>query len=209
MEIIAHRGLWKSENERNTMEAFRKCVSLGIGTETDFRDYCRKLVISHNAADENCPDAVDFFELYAGSKSTLALNVKADGMQELLKPLLIKYQINNYFCFDMSIPDLLGYIEYGINFFVRESEYEGINSLYHAADGVWMDGFIGDEWITVERVLYHRRNNKRVCIVSSDLHKREHKELWNRIKDEKITSDNNIILCTDYPLEAKEFFYGK
>ena len=209
MEIIAHRGFWKTEEERNQKEAFERATNVGIGTETDFRDYQEKLAISHNVADSTCMSADDFFAMYSGTKCTLALNVKADGIQQLLKELLTKHNITNYFCFDMSIPDTLEYIKSDLKFFVRESEYEAINSLYDKADGVWADGFEGDDWITPEYIKKHRNNGKKVCIVSSDLHKRDYMALWKRINNKEILDDCGVILCTDYPNKAKEFFYGK
>lgn len=209
MEIIAHRGFWKTDKEKNKKEAFVRARQAVIGTETDFRDYEQKLVISHNVADGTCMSADDFFAMYKDQKCTLALNVKADGIQQLLKELLNKNNITNYFCFDMSIPDTLEYINAGLKFFVRESEYEKINSLYEKAEGVWADGFESDVWITKDYIENHRNNGKRVCIVSSDLHKRDYSELWERINDKEILNDDGVILCTDYPDKAKEFFYGK
>ncbi len=209
MEIIAHRGFWKTEEEKNKKEAFARARREQIGLETDFRDYEQKLVISHNVADGTCMSADDFFAMYKNQKCTLALNVKADGIQQLLKELLEKNNITNYFCFDMSIPDTLEYINSDLIFFVRESEYETINSLYEKADGVWADGFIDDDWITKEYIQNHRKKGKKVCIVSSDLHKRDYTKLWERINDKEILDDCGVILCTDYPDRAKEFFYGK
>ena len=109
----------------------------------------------------------------------------------------------------MSIPDTLGYIESGLKFYVRQSEYETINSLYDKADGVWVDGFIDDKWITKELILDHRRKGKKVCIVSSDLHSREYGQLWQELNDKEILGDDDVILCTDYPDKAKEYFYGQ
>ncbi|MBE5832915.1 MAG: hypothetical protein E7306_14405 [Butyrivibrio sp.] len=209
MEIIAHRGFWKTDVEKNQKEAFLRAADNHIGSETDFRDYMEKLVISHNVADRTCLSADDFFAIYKGTRSTLALNIKADGIQYLLKELLNKNNITNFFCFDMSIPDTLEYIKSGLKFFVRESEYETINDLYDKADGVWADGFEGDEWITKDYIKTHRNKGKRVCIVSSDLHKRDYSSLWERLKDKEILDDGGVILCTDYPDKAKEFFYGK
>lgn len=209
MEIIAHRGFWKTDKEKNKKEAFVRARLAMVGTETDFRDYEQKLVISHNVADSTCMSADDFFAMYKDQKCTLALNVKADGIQQLLKELLNKNNITNYFCFDMSIPDTLEYINSGLKFFIRESEYEKINDLYEKADGVWADGFESDTWITKDYIKKHRKNGKRVCIVSSDLHKRDYSVLWERLKDKEILDDNGVILCTDYPDKAKEFFYGK
>lgn len=62
-------------------------------------------------------------------------------------------------------------------------------------------------WITKEVIEKHIKNNKQICIVSPDLHKREYKNEWQHYKDiEKELGIDNLMICTDYPEEAKEFF---
>ena len=209
MEIIAHRGIWKSEGERNSEKAFRKSLQMGYGTETDFRDLNQQLKISHNMADNNCMDADPFFKLYCGTAYTLALNIKADGIQIPLKKLLDKYDISNYFCFDMSVPDTFGYIDQKIRFFTRESEYEMKPALLKEADGIWLDGFISDTWITQGKIENYLGMGKKVCIVSPDLHGREYRNVWKRYKEMECCKDNRLILCTNYPEEGSAYFNGK
>ena len=48
MEIIAHRGFWKSIEEKNTFDALEKAIKEGYGFETDFRDCGGQILISHN-----------------------------------------------------------------------------------------------------------------------------------------------------------------
>ena len=111
MEIIAHRGYWKSIEEKNTIKAMNNAFVERLGVETDFRDRDEKLKVSHNMSLESCLDAEEFFKLYKNSPFTLALNIKADGIQIPLKKLILQYNIKKYFCFDMSVPDTLGYIK--------------------------------------------------------------------------------------------------
>lgn len=35
MKIIAHRGFWKTESEKNTMKAIQRAIDSGYGFETD------------------------------------------------------------------------------------------------------------------------------------------------------------------------------
>lgn len=208
MKILSHRGYWKEPSEKNIVAAFERSFSLGYGTETDIRDYRGELVISHDIADETCISARLFFEIYNRYDNSLplALNIKADGLQTKLKSLLIEYNIENYFLFDMSVPDGLVCISHGLNVFSRESEYESVPSFYEEAIGVWLDEFNG-HWITKETIEKHIANKKSVCIVSPDLHKREYKSEWEHYKQiEKELGINNLMLCTDYPEIAKEFF---
>lgn len=208
MIILSHRGYWKETHEKNLPIAFERSFSLGFGTETDIRDYKDKLVISHDIADEKCISVKEMFEIYNKYDNTLplALNIKADGLQIKLKELLEEYKITNYFVFDMSVPDGLEYLKQNIKAFTRESEYEKIPSFYYEAYGIWLDEF-QRHWITKEVIEKHIKNNKQICIVSPDLHKREYKKEWQHYKDiEKELGENNLMICTDFPEEAKEFF---
>lgn len=208
MLILSHRGYWKEPSEKNSRIAFEQSFSLGFGTETDIRDFNGKLVISHDMPDASAISVKDFFALYNQYDTTLplALNIKADGLQVALKKLLNEYSITNYFVFDMSVPDGLGYLKNGINAFTRQSEYELEPSFYHEAQGIWLDEFY-THWISKSTISYHLEQNKQICIVSPDLHKRDYMTEWEHYKQiEKELGINNLILCTDYPEIAREFF---
>lgn len=209
MQIISHRGYWKETNEKNKEISFYRSFNLGFGTETDIRDYKGELVISHDIADESCIILDEFFKIYTSSngyeKLPLALNIKADGLQNKLKELIEKHDIKNYFVFDMAVPDGILYVKEGLNVFTRESEYEKIPSFYDESQGVWLDAF-NSEWYDEKIIKNHIDNNKMVCIVSPDLHKREYKEFWSKLKIFDIVKSDKLILCTDYPEEARDFF---
>ena len=207
MEIISHRGNWFNNSEKNTVQAFRRGFNSNYGTETDVRDFDGKLVISHDVANENCITLDYFFEIYKSKKihSSIALNIKSDGLQDMLMKSLKKNSIYNYFVFDMSIPDTINYLKKGMNVFIRQSEYESVTSFYEMASGIWIDAF-ESIWYSEELVKKHLENGKKVAIVSSELHNREHLKHWNYIKSWNILNDNNLILCTDFPEKANKFF---
>jgi hypothetical protein len=107
----------------------------------------------------------------------------------------------------MSVPDALGYLNNKMNIFTRQSEFETTPSLYEQADGVWMDEFKG-HWITAQEINRHLDNEKKVCIVSPELHQRDHFSIWKDYKVfAKAVNSEKLMLCTDYPEEAKEYFY--
>ncbi len=209
MKIISHRGFFKN-SVQNSLKAFEKSFDLGLGIETDIRDYCSKLVISHDIATHDCSNLESLFDLYNryGTNLTLALNIKSNGLQKLLKYSIEKYNINNYFVFDMSVPDSLGYIENGLNTYTRQSEYELNPPFYDKACGIWIDEFFR-HWITDEVLLRHLENNKEICIVSPDLHNREYMIEWGHYKEiiSKHKLKNKLMLCTDKIEEARNFFY--
>lgn len=209
MKILSHRGYWKTDEEKNQPVAFERSFSLNYGTETDIRDYLGNLVISHDIADANAISCNGLFEEYIlhNPQLPLALNIKSDGLQLTLKALLTKYNIANYFVFDMSVPDTLGYIKNDIRFFSRISEYEKEPVFYENCAGVWLDAFEGI-WYNAALIEQHLNNGKNVAIVSSDLHKRPVADLWQMLKDTNIHKNSQVLLCTDNPEAATVFFNG-
>lgn len=208
MNILAHRGYWNKNLERNSSQAIRFALDKGYGFESDIRDYCERLVISHNIADKTALDAEVVFKWLHEyeDKYTFAINIKADGLKDVLSSFLTKYEITNYFLFDMSVPQMVEFMNMNLNFFTRQSEIELNPCLYDKASGVWIDGFWSTDWITERLLKEHLKNGKRICLVSPELHGRsDYKLFWKRIKDYGI-SDDNVMLCTDVPDEAKEFF---
>ena len=206
MIIISHRGYWIDKSEKNTNLSFNRSFSLGFGTETDIRDFNGNLVISHDIPNENSILIDDFFKLYTSqSNSLLALNIKSDGLQSILKNKLEKFNVQNYFVFDMSVPDTLGYLKNGISFFSRQSEFEMIPVFYDQAEGIWLDSF-HKEWYDLNLIINHIEKGKKVAIVSSELHGRNHMDLWEFIKTSNLYKEENLILCSDFPAEALKYF---
>lgn len=211
MEILSHRGYWKIESEKNKLIAFERSFSCGFGVETDIRDLNGILVISHDIPsldDTEMLTVESFLKLYKsfGKNLPLALNIKSDGLQEKLLKFIIKYEVSNYFVFDMSIPDTFGYLNKGYKVFTRQSEYEQTPSFIDIVDGIWLDEFI-THWIKIGTIKNHIENDRKVCIVSPELHKRNYLTEWENYKEMfKIISSEKIMLCTDLPEKAKEYF---
>lgn len=208
MIVLSHRGYWKEPLEKNTRMAFERSFALGFGTETDIRDRNGRLVISHDMPDDGAMPVEVFFEIYKRHNPALplALNIKADGLQAELKRLLTACGIENYFVFDMAVPDGLLYCRQQFKAYTRHSEYESTPPYYEWAQGVWLDEFNG-HWITDAVIEQHLAQGKQVCIVSPDLHKRDYRQEWQHYRrlEEKI-GVNRIMLCTDFPEQAREFF---
>lgn len=204
MQIIAHRGYWKTAEEKNTLTALKRAIECGFGFETDFRDYGGKVLISHNPPIGNELRADELFRLYAesGNKETLALNIKADGLQDMMLELLKKYGIENYFLFDMSVCDTIPYIERKMKIASRSSEFEPYLPFYKDSEVVWVDYFDGRINI-VEELRKYIADGKMPCIVSPELHKLPYEQMWQMLKDNGLT---NVMLCTDVPDKADEYF---
>lgn len=208
MEIISHRGYWKTPQEKNRRVAFERSFALGFGTETDFRDWDGNLVISHDPATRMAMPAGDVVSLLvdANPKLPLAINIKADGLQNLIRHVLHGAELQRYFLFDMSVPDALQSIRAGLPIYTRQSDIEMEPVLYAEAVGVWMDAFRNYEWITADRIRRHLDNGKDVCLVSPELHGRSHAEFWDRLAVSDVVDSKQLLLCTDYPEDARRSF---
>jgi len=207
--ILSHRGYWEREEEKNTLGAFKRSFDCGFGVEIDVRDYCGGVVISHDVADADALKFEEFLDLYSGFNGlTLAINIKSDGLQTLLGDLLKKYQVEDYFVFDMSVPDGLEYIKLGMNVFTRESEFESSPAFYEQSCGVWMDCF-EREWFGEDEIRQHLSRGKKVCVVSGELHSRQHLPFWQELVKLTVVDDERLMICTDYPQQARRVFDGK
>lgn len=205
MIIISHRGYWKKTEEKNSLESFIKSAKSGFGCETDIRDFNSELVISHDIPGNIILKINSVLEQFQNRDLLLALNIKADGLQNLIQKVLNQYQISNYFVFDMSIPETKKYIESGFNVFGRQSEFESETSFYNEVKGIWMDTFYRI-WYSEEDVNRHLVNGKQVCFVSAELHNRNHLEHWQFLKSLSLIRNENLILCTDFPDDADIYF---
>jgi hypothetical protein len=208
MEIISHRGYWKHDSEKNTVIAFERSFDMGFGTEADFRDFNRSLVISHDPPGFGALSANKFFQSLALRDLSLpvALNVKADGLQGILKDEIDRYGIENYFLFDMAVPDAILSIKKGLRVFTRQSDVEAHPCFYEEAAGVWMDAFKDDKWLTADVIQRHLGSGKQVCVVSPELHGRDHMPFWERMINSTVVNQPGVMLCTDFPEDAKYYF---
>lgn len=204
MILIGHRGKHDDGMLPNSMEALKAGLELGYGIETDFRDLEGRLVLSHDRPCKGAYMAEDFFAMAGQYKECmLAINVKSDGIGDLIKGQIDKYHIENYFVFDMSVPQMLEYHKLGLCFFTRQSEYEKNPVLYEEAAGVWLDAFNHDDWIKEELVEEYINDDKKVCIVSPELHRRQPDTLWDKI-DSWTLDKGSLMICTDLLAKAEE-----
>lgn len=202
MIVISHRGYWKAPVEKNSVAAFRRSFELGFGTETDVRDLDGALVISHDVPRQGAVGMTEFLAL-TGGKLPLALNIKSDGLAELLRDAMASYDRSAWFVFDMSIPDMRMHLKAGNPVFTRISEVEQEPIWLDECEGVWLDQF-DRRWFDTDFISSLLDTGKRVCVVSSELHRRDYSDLWNLLQP--LAACDNLMLCTDLPEKAQDFF---
>lgn len=203
MKIISHRGYWDELLEKNTETAFRRSFELGFGTETDVRDCMGELVISHDTPRGGEMPLIKLLSLVGVDAHLLAINIKADGLAKLLNETMAEYNRANWFVFDMSIPDMRDHFAAGNPVFARMSEVEQEPAWFDRIEGLWLDSF-ENEWYDLALISSMIHKGKRVCVVSSELHGRDHCGLWSKLLP--LSREERLILCTDFPGKAKEYF---
>lgn len=195
-QIIAHRGNWNLPHplKKNSIEAFESALLSKYGVEIDVRDQNSNLVVEHDLPINSKNYLESYFKKYTelNSQSILALNIKSDGLSEKINTLIQRYNIKNYFVFDMSIPDTLPYIKNGMIVFMRLSEYEEWTDLHRHASGIWLDYF--SQYYDVKRALSKIKSTQKVCLVSPELHKFELNPNYCR---ELLEARRDIYICTD------------
>lgn len=191
------------------MLAFERAFAAGYGVETDLRDRDGVPVIAHDPAGPDNITFDAFLDLYfAGpARPALALNIKADGLTASVMETLNRRGVENYFVFDMSVPDTLHYLNAGLRTYTRRSEYEDASPLERRAQGVWLDSFEG-AFISIDGIRDALSAVDEVAIVSPELHGRPHVETWRDWAPLLAAPlpAGRVLLCTDFPQEADAFF---
>ena len=205
LEILAHRGQWSSHEDQNSLSALTRALESGFGVETDIRASDDDLIIQHDAFPNKTKLKLkDFFDKYntIKSKGTLALNIKSDGIYGELQKLLKLYYINNYFVFDMSIPELIQYKKLQLNVFYRKSMIEDCCAVESKFHSVWLDMNLNDKKFqhTLDSLYKLMNLHEKTIIVSPELHGLStRQELFSIVK--KVSDKGRLGVCTDHPEE--------
>lgn len=229
IKIIDHRSAWCDDIKnfsdaslQGTLEGAKLSFSRGRGIEMDVRDCNGKIVVTQSLPVGGELLFEDVLKAYKQSNcdGLLAVDIKSCWIQREVKRLLDEYDVTNYFCFGMSIPETLGYLNINAKTYLRDSEYEQINKdnwLYDSCEGVWLDQFNAGEptRVNLELIKRYVSDGKQVCICSPDLHGwgRSYNDLldcWIVYKTalESLTEDEQklVSICTNLPLDAERFF---
>jgi len=204
MQILAHRGCWQHPSEKNSRSALKTAFHSKIGVETDIRDFNGRLIISHDIPGADALPLEYMLEDFMAEAQPgyLALNIKADGLTGELQSLLGTYGVTRYFCFDMSVPDTIPYLNAGMNVAARLSEYEQPGLLTELAQTIWLDNFHHSD-INPALLEHYLSTGKAVCLVSPELHGRDSLPMWNTLANFPLLHHPNLFLCTDFPIRAR------
>jgi len=204
MELLAHRGWWHPAGPQNDLTSLLHALEEGHGLETDIRDRSGTLVVSHDPPNGSACALETLIGKISENESggTIALNVKSDGLASACAALVAPI-LDRCFFFDMSVPDMRGYLREKLPVFTRHSDVETIPVYYAESNGVWVDE-LDQRWVTAKVVEDHLNDGKKVAVVSSELHGRDPKSLWNLLRP--YAGVEELLLCTDLVDDARRFF---
>ncbi|MGI4857954.1 MAG: phosphatidylinositol-specific phospholipase C/glycerophosphodiester phosphodiesterase family protein [Janthinobacterium lividum] len=164
MRLISHR--------RNTIAELH-ATDRKYGVEVDIRSEGQELIIHHDpfAPGESFTQWIDAY-----AHGTLILNVKEEGLESRLIPLMASKGITDYFFLDQSFPYLVKWSKAGEHrCAVRVSEFESVESALTLAgkvDWVWVDCFTHFP-LSGEQARRLHMAGFRLCLVSPELQGRD------------------------------------
>ena len=220
--ILAHRANLTGPRSvvENSLAACAVALEHGFGLETDLRrDGCGQFYISHDAHPRTAENALapytELFRKFPGAE--LAINVKELGYEAELIALAQSGALGArhfYFDFELLEPATPGAAQRrlralpggnAVRFAARLSDRgESLaQCLDIPADVVWADEFDA-LWLTAREVERVRAAGRLFYVISPEIHgfdRATTKRRWADFKSWHIDG-----LCTDYALEAQEFF---
>lgn len=192
--IFAHRGLWHSQENMNSLESLQLAANSGFSIETDVRTVKNNVAISHDQPYNEYVDANYLFSL----DTTVALNIKSDGLLNYFIAHIEWLQNTNSFFFDGSIPELYKFSKLNLPIAQRLSEFE--KQIPWQTGYIWLDSFESDWWLANETIKKLSFNNY-VVVVSPEIHGRSNGPAWEVITNEINSGNINLAICTDQPKE--------
>ena len=173
-------------------------TSVEFGVEADLRSEDKKIYLHHDPFKKG--ESFEKWIKYYKHK-ILILNVKEEGLEDMIIKILKKKKIKNFFFHDQTFSTLLKNM-FKTRVSIRFSEYEDLkkkNYLFRKIKWLWVDNF---NQIELSKKFYTYLKNKKVkiCMVSPELIKKkrqnEIKKIINNLKKNKLYLD---AVCTKNP----------
>lgn len=189
MKIIKHRI--------NSISELIK-VPINFGIEVDLSEFNGRIVTGHDPK-ENIADFQEWLSYFKHDQ--LAINIKQEGIEYEVIQILEKYEIRNFFLFDLSFPMIYKLSSHGeARIALRVSDLEGFQALEHfrdKVDWVWLDCFESASYIpAISKLLA----GYKICAVSSELHSEREIEVSDRIQSELESNRKHFTtICTKFP----------
>ncbi|MBU6452164.1 MAG: hypothetical protein KGS72_10325 [Cyanobacteria bacterium REEB67] len=158
--FIAHRI--------NQLDALRE-LPRQYGAEIDLRDRGERLILQHDPFADG-EDAEPFFAEY--KHGTLILNIKSERIEHRVHELLRRYDIQDYFFLDSSVPMIVNLSKaHEKRIAIRYSEFESKETVLNFSglvDWIWVDCFSKLPLHQAEAELF-KKSGFKLCLVSPEL----------------------------------------
>lgn len=210
MNIYCHRGYWKNDSKlQNSLKAIIDAQKMNWHSEIDVRDNQGALVVSHDPPISGCNNFYNFEDIVQSlpDAKRLALNIKSCGLNKIFSDEVINFIVtSNSFLFDATISDMMAFAELNLPFYTRVSDLEQEPVLLKKALGIVIDTF-HSTWWSVETILKYLDLGYEIMIISPELHDKAHQHAWEVLKSSSsLMTSTNISVCTDFPLDANNWF---
>ncbi len=190
MKIYSHRV--------NSVSALAK-MDPKYGVEIDLRTNNGSVILAHDPFTEGDLFS-DWLKFWRGQ--SIILNVKEDGLEDLILQCLNEYGVSDFFFLDQSYPSIRRTINSGLTrVATRVSDYEDLQTaLNSGSDWVWLDSFSGNWDYLNEAVPVLAKNGQKTCLVSPELQRTNSSDELHFLQ-EMILQESLAItsVCTKFP----------
>jgi len=171
-----------------------------MGAEIDLRSHINGEIYLAHDANQNGPLLKDWLKEF--KHKTLVINVKEDGLEDIVIEILESMGIIDYFFLDQPFPTLLKFLRKGIPCAVRISEYEVIpNKLNEHIKRIWLASFTGDWGHLPKAAEFADLIGAELCLVSPELQGRDFIDeivsIHSSLKQSLLHTEFSV--CTKYP----------
>lgn len=170
MQVIQHRV--------NTIKEL-EAVPFKYGVEVDLHFNSSNVFVGHDPFDLTLTFS-EFLSHY--QHQIIAVNIKEEGIEDMVINCLNQNSVSNFFLFDLSFPSLMRLIKKGEKrIALRVSDFEDIrmiDSFARKVDWLWIDIFENSNFLREES--WSKWKDFRKCLVSPELH----------VERDKVSSEN-------------------
>tara|TARA_B110000305_G_C19027099_1_gene442009 strand:+ start:15 stop:614 length:600 start_codon:yes stop_codon:yes gene_type:complete len=186
----------KIQHRVNSLEKLKN-IDHNFGVEVDVRSINKKLILNHEPFQK--ATSLDTF-LKKFNHKFLILNVKEEGIENLILNYVKKNRIKNYFLLDVTVPKIFQFIKNKKknNLCLRISKFERLNQLNFfnkKIEWIWVDTFDNKIPLNINDLEGYSKKFK-LCLVSPELVKTNNIDVTKFIKINKYKLNFFSAVCS-------------
>ena len=186
----------KIQHRVNSLKKLKN-IDHNFGVEVDVRSINKKLILNHEPFQK--ATSLDTF-LKKFNHKFLILNVKEEGIENLILNYVKKNRIKNYFLLDVTVPKIFQFIKNKKknNLCLRISKFERLNQLNFfnkKIEWIWVDTFDNKIPLNINDLEGYSKKFK-LCLVSPELVKTNNIDVIKFIKINKYKLNFFSAVCS-------------